>query len=162
MIELILAQIKQYAYLIYAGTIIAALSGAVYYVHHKGYEEGLAVGEAKIATYQAIQNEEIKNAEQIKLAKESEDVKNTEIVISAYNDRVLDLMRNVKVVSGSCSVQVATGNQPASSVPSTTNTPSRVNATFETVKTVEINTLDALLDTAQCEKLQEWVRTELK
>ena len=162
MIALILAQIKQYAFLAYAATIIAALSGAVYYVHHKGYEEGLAVGEAKIAAYQAIQNEEIKSAEQIKLAKESEDVKNTEIVISAYNDRVINLMRSVKTVSGSCSVQVATGNQPASSVPDASDSTSRVNATFETVKTVEINSLDALLDTAQCEKLQEWVRTELK
>lgn len=162
MIALILAQIKQYAYLIYAGTIIAALSGAVYYVHHKGYEEGLAVGEAKIAAYQAIQNEEIKNAEQIKLAKEAEDVKNTEIVVDAYNSRVIDLMRSVKTVSGSCSVQVATGNQPTSSVPDASDSTARVNATFETVKTVEINPLDALLDTAQCQKLQEWVRTEIK
>jgi hypothetical protein len=153
--------LSKYWRLIAGGVIIA---GTYLYAHHTGYGEGLKFELDIHMQYVSDQAKLVKDAELLKLAKEQQDAQHTQEIIAGYDASVATLaqrLRDLQTMSGRNGVQVAGTGQSTSSVSEVSNTTGRVNATFEAKPFAALSIVpsDALGDTLQCEKLQEWVKS---
>ena len=158
MLTLILNQIKAYWQLAVGLIIIVVILWGGYELHHSGYQEAMQYH----ADYVADQERLAKEAEQFKIAKEKEDAKHTQQIMDAYNTSALTLaerLRDIQDMPRGAGVPVASPSQSASSVSATSNPSGRVDATFalKPSSAFSVDAGDALRDTLQCEKLQEWV-----
>ena len=163
-IKLLLAPIKQYAYLFLAGTLMVTIAGLAYEIRHKILLEGEAIVRKDFVEYQKEIADEVAANEKRKQEIENENAENTKLLAQNYNNQLVDLNRrllqsNVQNVSRGENLPVAGTINPTSGVPATNSTSGRVDATFALKPPValRIDPNDALRDTLQCENLQKWI-----
>ena len=96
--------------------------------------------------------------------KEQDDANKTKQIIAGYDASVSTLaqrLRDLQAVSGGSGVQVASTGRPIEPVSTTSTTSGRVNATIEAKSStaLSIDPSEALMDTNQCEALQNWEKS---
>ena len=136
---------------------------AFWYTHHQGYLEGEATVQRTFDLYKAQQATLAAEAEHEKQLTEARHEQDTLAIASSYSTQLDDLNKrllelDVSAVPRGADLCVASQEHPASGVPETSPAPGRVDATFALKPHIKIDTDDAIRDTLQCTKLQEWVR----
>ena len=133
----------------YAALLLILLTGWIY----GGYQK------YELDSYRENQAEQVAQNEANKKQIEDENANNTKAIVSGYESQLNALnqrLSSTKTMSWGTNMPLASQGRGSSPMPSSPSSSGRVNADSSVVASFTPD--DALRDTLQCEKLQEWER----